>query len=769
MAETRATEPWYVRPLRWMQLNTRANEVESFDVAWWGDYWARCRAEGVTVNAGGIVAFYPTDVPFHRRAPGVERRDLLGEIVAEARRRGLYVVGRLDPSQAHADAYQAHPEWFARRPGGAPYVNRPPNGPLLYQTCANSSYHSEQIPRILREILTRYQLDGFLANAWDSIPRRRNVCYCESCRRRFAADTGHELPEPLAAEWANPLWRRYVEWIYETKTALSRMIRDTIKSVRPAAIWLSLQQGDLISNAARGMDLIAVSEVAEVVQLEAQGRGRGQPLWWPGEAGRVFGAAADGKPCRVAINYRWGSWRRLSKPPAEQRLWLAELLAGGARPSIGVHGAVQDDRRGFAEIERLSQAYAAHEDAYRGLRSLASVALVYSLRTQDFYGRDQPEVRYLDHFRGAYFALLRARVPFDVLEARQLDESHLARYRAVVLPSAACLSETQAAALATFHRRGGGLVATFETSRHTLDGDPRPDFLLGDVLGLRWAGAAGSEAAGPHPNAYARLVDSHPVTAHVPRGTAGTDVLPCDGYLCPVEAVPGATVPLRFVPPTTIGPLEYAYLPVATPSDLPAGMQPSKAAAAEPFDPFVGGEPVSCELLDSPVLVCRAPQDGGGRTVYFAGDVDRRAWRDTLPDDLDLFAAAVRWTLGGEEASVAGRQSSVISGRVGLSVEVTGSGLIDIAVYEQPGRNRWVIHVVNLTHAGTWKGPMTELQPLVGQRLRLRLPDGSHAQAVRFLVSGDVAPLSATTGGERGVLECPMPEIVDREIACIDL
>lgn len=27
-------QPWYARPLRWMQLSTRANEVESFDVAW---------------------------------------------------------------------------------------------------------------------------------------------------------------------------------------------------------------------------------------------------------------------------------------------------------------------------------------------------------------------------------------------------------------------------------------------------------------------------------------------------------------------------------------------------------------------------------------------------------------------------------------------------------------------------------------------------------------------------------------------------------------
>ena len=264
--------PWYAGAVRWMRLNTRANEAEVFNVGWWGDYWARCRVQGVTVNAAGVVAFYPTDVPFHRRAPGVERRDLLGEIVVEARRRGLHVVARFDPSQVHADAYAAHPEWVARRADGAPYVNRPPNGPLLYQTCANGPYHGEQIPRILREVLERYGVDGFLANAWDSLPRRRSVCYCEACRARFAADTGRELTVPLVADWSDPTWRCYVEWLYETKTERSRFVSRTIKEVRSDAIWLSLQQGDLISNAARGMDLVALAQVAEVVQLEAQGR-----------------------------------------------------------------------------------------------------------------------------------------------------------------------------------------------------------------------------------------------------------------------------------------------------------------------------------------------------------------------------------------------------------------------------------------------------------------------------------------------------------------
>ena len=115
------------------------------------------------------------------------------------------------------------------------------------------------------------------------------------------------------------------------------------------------------------------------------------------------------------------------------------------RPSLGVHGAVQDDRRGFRVFEQLGQEHAAHEDALRDVRTLARVALVYSLRTQDFYGRDEPEARYLAHFRGAYLALLRARIPFDVLEARQAGP---------VSPGP--LPGRRAAQRRVSHRRSGG-------------------------------------------------------------------------------------------------------------------------------------------------------------------------------------------------------------------------------------------------------------------------------------------------------------------------
>jgi len=51
--------PWFLRTRRWVQTNLNEQDPSSYDAALWSDYWERVRAQGVIVNAGGIVAFYP--------------------------------------------------------------------------------------------------------------------------------------------------------------------------------------------------------------------------------------------------------------------------------------------------------------------------------------------------------------------------------------------------------------------------------------------------------------------------------------------------------------------------------------------------------------------------------------------------------------------------------------------------------------------------------------------------------------------------------------
>ena len=78
-------------------------------------------SNAVLVNGGGIIAFYPTRVPYHHRSQFLGSRDVLGEMVVGAKKRGIRVVARMDCNLAYQEALEAHPEWFERnRDGSAP-------------------------------------------------------------------------------------------------------------------------------------------------------------------------------------------------------------------------------------------------------------------------------------------------------------------------------------------------------------------------------------------------------------------------------------------------------------------------------------------------------------------------------------------------------------------------------------------------------------------------------------------------------------------------
>ena len=92
-----------------------------YDIGWWREYWKRTAIQGVIINAGGIVAYYPSKFPLQHRAEFLNGRDLYGELVAVARQDGLAVVARMDSNRTSEDFYQAHQDWFARKLSGEVY------------------------------------------------------------------------------------------------------------------------------------------------------------------------------------------------------------------------------------------------------------------------------------------------------------------------------------------------------------------------------------------------------------------------------------------------------------------------------------------------------------------------------------------------------------------------------------------------------------------------------------------------------------------------
>ena len=60
--------PWYRELTRWGQVNISEKDPAHYDIAWWRKYWKRTNIQGIVVNAGGIVAYYPSKVPLHHPA-----------------------------------------------------------------------------------------------------------------------------------------------------------------------------------------------------------------------------------------------------------------------------------------------------------------------------------------------------------------------------------------------------------------------------------------------------------------------------------------------------------------------------------------------------------------------------------------------------------------------------------------------------------------------------------------------------------------------------
>ena len=76
--------PWYKTVTRWGQVNITEKDPAQYDIGWWRKFWKRTETKGVIVNAGGIVAYYPTKIPLHRTAEFLGGRDLFGDLCRAA-------------------------------------------------------------------------------------------------------------------------------------------------------------------------------------------------------------------------------------------------------------------------------------------------------------------------------------------------------------------------------------------------------------------------------------------------------------------------------------------------------------------------------------------------------------------------------------------------------------------------------------------------------------------------------------------------------------
>jgi hypothetical protein len=382
---------WMEEPIRFFQTNISEKD-STLDPARLVEQVADFPANTFLFNMGGIVAQYPTRVPFHYASPHLPAgRDLFGDVVRLAHARGIRVVGRFDLSKTQKAVFDAHPEWFFERVDGEPAIY---NG--LYSVCINGGYYREHALKILGEALDRYEVDGLFFNMFgnpssDYSGKPMGPCHCAACQDRFHARFGRPLPTTTE----DP---DYAVFMADSAREVAKMIGDLIHRKRPGAAFLTY-----ISTHTDGIMSESNTSVTRALPM------------WPYSASDNVNRARNSEPDKMAINLAMSfvdyPWRYVTVPAAEMRLRLYQNMAHGGPPAMAVVGTMdQEDRSALAAARPIYRWHAAHEDLYVGQQSAARVLLLRGSRQAAY--------------RGFFRLLSEQHIPFAVSDnLRWLDDA----------------------------------------------------------------------------------------------------------------------------------------------------------------------------------------------------------------------------------------------------------------------------------------------------------------------------------------------------------
>ena len=702
---TQAAQPppagWYGKPMRWAQLTLVEDDPGRYDPQFWLDYFKRTHSDAACLSAGGCVAYYPTKVPFHYRSRFLGDRDPFGELVAGCRALGMNVIARTDPHAAHQDVYDARPDWIAVDADGRKRKHWA--DPDLWVTCALGPYNFEFMTAVTREIVSLYKVDGIFSNRWSG----SGMCYCEHCQANFKTFSGLELPRTSNPQ--DPSRRQYLVWHQQRLFELWRLWDSEIKTINPEASYIANAGGGALS----GLDMKTIGELAPTLFADRQARRGVMPPWSNGKNGKEYTATMGRKAIGgifsmgVEEPYRWKDSVQHSE---EVRLWAVDGIAHNLRPWFTKFNGKVVDRRWMKAVEDVYVWHWRNERYLRNEQSLARVAMVYSQQTASYYGGDRAQARVEDHALGFYHALVQARIPFDMVHDQLLDASHVSRYRTLILPNIAALSDAQCRQIADFVRAGGSIVATHETSLYDEWGARRADFGLASLFGASFSGKADTNVH----NSYLNIDEDaagrfHPLVKGLEdagRIINGVQWL----HTRPVRE--GYQAPLTLLPSFPDLPMESVY----------------------PRVPHT----------DVPGVYVR--DEGRGRVVYFPFDIDRTFWEVLSPDHGLLLGNAARWACNEDQP---------------LAVE--GKGVFDISLWMQ--ERSIAAHLVNLTNPMMMKGPVQEVIPSPPQKVRIQVPAGRRATKVSLLVSD--RPARANISGQTVTVELPSVDL--HEVIALDL
>ncbi len=414
-------------------------------------------------------AYYPS--AYTPPSPIYGDGSVVREAVQYAHDRGVLLEAAIPPCM-NAPILTAHPEWRRRYTDSTYWLTIPADQAT---GCLVSPYGDFLIDEV-KEVAQLTGADGITFDGYNYLP-----CYCDYCKAKFLADTGHSLPATI--NYDDPIYREYILWQDAQITDHLARMKAAVRAIYPKFefyIWST--------NAGRYGHYLTSPRVMPV-ELNQQFDCSMQE-WWADQSNIGLSIVPDFGVKYLGAVSRGTQWLSepylfthpndviyaSSMPEEEVQFRMFDALSAGAVACYA--GATEKTYM----IQPLFAAIDARRPWTHNAQAMPWAAMLVSEQTRQFYGRGDPVNLYINNCFGYFAALLESHIPVDLVTHTDLRNGLAPNYKVLIMPNAACLSSADITAVRSFVSAGGGLVATGATSLYDEQGVARANYALGDLF-----------------------------------------------------------------------------------------------------------------------------------------------------------------------------------------------------------------------------------------------------------------------------------------------
>ncbi|OKS87159.1 alpha-amylase family protein [Mucilaginibacter polytrichastri] len=400
-----------------------------------------CSANTLIINAGGIMAFYPTKLDFEYTNPYLKPNNMLGNVVAKCHQHGIKVIVRFDFSRVHESIFKAHPDWCYISPKGERIINTD-----MYAVSINAPYVQQHAFQIISEVMDKYPVDGIFLNmpgyqvnnSYEG--KYLGIDQNEYDKKRFA-DYSKGMVLPKEENKADPVYQKYLEFKKFTGDDWSKRLYDLVKAKNPQIAICTY-----------------TDKYVDIIRHESQANS--SLPYWPYTASDNVNNAAHSYPTHIISN---ASIQQISfqsrynaVEPQEVAIRLYENIANGSGLDMSMMGDMRgyEDERNFDVIKKIYGLHKKYESYFGNYTSVAKVALI----APGLWPSGLP----MQEYRGIQLILKEAHIPFDIIVDEQIQNlpDKIKAYKLLILPDITYLNTKAIDVLKDAAEHGSNIIAT---------------------------------------------------------------------------------------------------------------------------------------------------------------------------------------------------------------------------------------------------------------------------------------------------------------------